>query len=693
MSCCGSKKAAKGVFEPGQDVMQRGITYETIKEECLAKEKLFVDSSFPPCLTSLYLKGSVPNKSKIKFLRPKDIVKKGQRPVFVEKGINYKDLDQGDIGNCWFVVSVSSVVAHQKKLVQKIIPSGQSFDEDYIGAFHFNFWHYGKWTEVIVDDYLPTVNGHLIYGKNREQPNEFWSPLLEKAYAKLQGCYQALNGGKIQSALTDLTGGISEYYDLGEKMKIAPNLYDLLLNVRTMNTLIGAAIHRKNEMLPLKETKRENGLYEGHAYTITKVAQVELNKKVHNLLRLRNPWGKGEWNGPWSDTSFEMRNLPADKKLELEVVNAEDGEFWIPFDEFVSNFDEIAFCHIQPDAVVGEIEDNKDRENWFVTTYHDAWIKDQTAGGCGNSGYEDQYWKNPQILAVLSQKDKDSDKCTMIVSLMEEEKHGKGNKIAINFDVYKLHYPVNAKLTRNNIRKQATKQQRSEDVYRFDREVTYHYQLPIGYYVIIPSTYNPGEEAKFLLRIFTKQKISSSTDMINEGTVEEPEFEAIYNAHANSENIMAAREIKQFLTHIFFREYKQRISFNLETSRNLLMLFDKTKSGHVTMPQMKEGWEKVKEYAKVFMETDTDNSGFLEIDELSQLLKKLGYEDAESLLKILKLKFGGLQNVFTFIDFIQIICKLTLILETFKEHKTSSLGTKEVAEFSLEELIESCLIY
>ena len=52
------------------------------------------------------------------------------------------------------------------------------------GIFRFNFWHFGSWVEVIVDDRLPTINGALIYGKNVSQPNEFWVPLIEKAYAK-----------------------------------------------------------------------------------------------------------------------------------------------------------------------------------------------------------------------------------------------------------------------------------------------------------------------------------------------------------------------------------------------------------------------------------------------------------------------------------------------------------------------------
>ena len=80
----------------------------------------------------------------------------------------------------------------------------------------------------------------------------------------------------------------------------------------------------------------EKGLVDGHAYSITKVVQFESNGTVHQLLRVRNPWGNSlEWTGPWSDFSSEWNNLSDEYKTDLGLQKEDDGEFFMSYKDFV----------------------------------------------------------------------------------------------------------------------------------------------------------------------------------------------------------------------------------------------------------------------------------------------------------------------------------------------------------------------
>ncbi|KAH9512851.1 Calpain-1 catalytic subunit [Bulinus truncatus] len=669
--------------------------YNSLRSELLNARALFADPMFPPNEKSLYPGGRPPNGirhiGRIEWKRPTDMV---ARPEFIVEGAKQHDLDQGLLGNCWFIAGAAVLASSHPAEFEKVVPSNQSFDpQTYTGMFKFNFWWYGIWTEVIVDDYLPTDGHNLIYCQNLERPNEFWPCLLEKAYAKLRGTYESLDGGKIQDAMVDLTGGISEVIDIQKKGQISPELYNLLYTSYQMKTLMGACIF-KPENSPPNEGELPNGLYNGHAYSITGFRQIPSGRGTVNLLRLRNPWGKGEWRGPWSDRSPEMARLSQDLRNDLMYENKDDGEFWMSYEDFIQNFHEIQLCHLQPDALIQELEDNNRKQQWNVTVYHDAWIKGVTAGGCGNRPNENLYWKNPQFYVVLDTVDLTlghGDDCTLIVSLMEKEKGNQSN-IAVGFDIYKLKHPDLRPLDNSRAPESALLLTKRSGSYVFYREVTKRFELSRGTYVIIPSTYQPNEEAEFMLRIFTEKRVDS-------GVLDEVAFTPtkpvakdqlldIFNKHAGQDQKMDASELCTFLEEVSTQEIRERLTFPLESCRSLIALMDDDRSGYLSFNEAKRAWKEIKTYRDVFKQFDRDNSNSVDTYELGAMFSKLGFPVTRPVLTSIVRRYGGRDNFISLPDFIMVICRLTSLFASFHEQQKKKGISGENVNFSLNEFLE-----
>ncbi|KAE9411815.1 hypothetical protein Angca_002986, partial [Angiostrongylus cantonensis] len=78
------------------------------------------------------------------------------------------------------------------------------------------------------------------------------------------------------------------------------------------------------------EAPLDNGLVRGHAYSITALHTVASRNGEIPIVRIRNPWGNSkEWNGAWSDGSPEWDDVDDQKRSEMGVEFAKDGEFWL----------------------------------------------------------------------------------------------------------------------------------------------------------------------------------------------------------------------------------------------------------------------------------------------------------------------------------------------------------------------------
>jgi calpain len=339
---------------------------------------------------------------------------------------------------------------------------------------------------------------------------EFWSALLEKAYAKLHGSYEALKGGTTSEALEDMTGGLTEFIDINDPPS---NLMELMIRGVEMGSLFGCSI----EADPYKwEARLSNGLIKGHAYSITGMRIVNGPRGPTPLIRIRNPWGnEQEWNGAWSDNSSEWRYLSPQVKQSMGLAFAHDGEFWISFEDFRRNFEKLEVCNLGPD-VMQEVQQmtgiQTKQETWAVRSFDGIWRRGQTAGGCRN--YLRTFAMNPQYHIKLRDADPndDDDLCTLIIGVLQKyrrelKSHGV-ETLAIGFALYEIRGGVRRKLDTEFFAN--TKSCGRSPAFINLREVTGRFRVPPGEYVIIPSTYEPNEEADFMLRIFTNGIIESN---------------------------------------------------------------------------------------------------------------------------------------------------------------------------------------
>ncbi|XP_059608757.1 calpain-B isoform X2 [Phlebotomus argentipes] len=700
--------------ERGSGLRSRGDVqdFHTLRQQCLASGTLFEDPEFPAADSSLQFSRR-PDRY-VQWLRPMEIADDAQ--FFVE-GYSRFDVQQGELGDCWLLAAAANLT-QDPKLFFRVVPEDQSFSEDYAGIFHFRFWQYGRWIDVVIDDRLPTYRGELLYMHSTEK-NEFWSALLEKAYAKLHGSYEALKGGTTCEAMEDFTGGVTEMYDLKE----APsNLYNILLKGMERNSMMGCSLEPDPNVL---EAETSEGLIRGHAYSITKVQMVDIvtpntSGKIP-LLRLRNPWGNdAEWNGPWSDQSPEWRYIPDHVKEQIGLNFDVDGEFWMSFKDFLTHYDRVELCNLSPDSLSDD-QVSRGKKKWEMSVFEGEWTPGVTAGGCRN--YLESFWHNPQYVISLEDPDEDDDegKCTVIIALMQKNRRSRRNMgmdcLTIGFAVYHLsERDLMNKPQKMNFFKYNASVARSPAFINL-REVSCRFKLPPGHYLIVPSTFDPNEEGEFLIRVFSEGRshMEENDEEVGFGNVDdrvsnydENEFgdrdhvtpslpqpsypdpqksamEKLFLDIAGDDMEVDWMELKRILDHSMKDVMTDYGGFSKDVCRSMVAMLDVDQSGKLGFEEFRTLLNDIAKWKAVFKLYDRDGSGRLGAFELREALNSAGYHLNNRVLNALAHRYGSRDGMIAFDDFIMCAVKIKTMIDIFKERDVD--GTN-MATFSMEEWVE-----
>ncbi|XP_071782996.2 calpain-10 [Centroberyx gerrardi] len=489
---------------------------EEERSEC-GGEPLFEDPDFPSDDSSLFSDSSTPIarlQGDITWQRPQEIC---QSPALFSDNINLGHAKQGLLGDCWFLCACT-ILLKNKHLMNKVLPPDQPQwgDCKYRGSFQLRLWQHGHWTEVTIDDRLPCINSTLCFSRCHA-PTAFWVPLLEKAYAKLHGSYERLWAGQVSEALVDLTGGLAECWSLGDggaeeeqgteqdsdrvrRRRLDLNLLDPVKD--------GCALSCSTHSSPGGAS--ELGQY--HALTVMEWLDVStVSGGQVRLLRIRNPWGRCCWGGAWIGSGAGWSSVDPACAMDLQGRTA-GGEFWLDETEFLSQFDDVTVGYpINEEGHLKSIYTGN-----LLTHSHQLvgrWVKGHSAGGCRNSS---NYSSNPKFWLKVCERGE------VLVSLLQHRKRRHTEQYAQttlgdskntkhqHYQAIALHmWKVEKK--RFNLGRTLNKPPcASTHCHAYEREVILHGQLEPGYYLLIPSTFLPGAEARFLIRGFSSSAMSLS---------------------------------------------------------------------------------------------------------------------------------------------------------------------------------------
>ncbi|XP_022126463.2 calpain-C isoform X2 [Pieris rapae] len=611
-----------------------------IKTDCLAKKIKWCDPDFPPEITSLFYH-QVPNVE-FEWKRPADI---HESPVFFDDTFDGFDLDKGPLGDSW-LMSCMEVLHKFKGIFKHVVPVDQDFRSNYAGIFRFRIWWNGKWEVVMVDDRLPTVNGNLVFTYNTHG-NQLWAALLEKAYAKWLGSYEALKYGNENDGLMDLTGGIVESSSL-------PLLSQVELLHKFLNSVSSIAL----AYAPLGPGPFES-ITNSKLFFIYEIDKVQTSDGFIYIVRIVVPnllldvkecnrYIERNYKAIWDTLSASKRN---------EIFSNEQG-FWVPFSELekiiicmrLLHFD-IQCCLLEPTIMY--------KNKWFSQTRQGNWIKGVTAG--------DTFHLNPQYQVVINKQ------TPVIISIQQSNLL---ESQVIGFTVYKLRETINEKASASLL---DNMEGSLNGYYSNARHVSAMAVVDPGNYLVVPTTYEPRKEGRFTIRILSLKPILVSTEMdfrarvlrqivfkvdsLKNGNILKP-YNILFLQSADEDKTVDAFGLQDVLEKSLPNDFIRSCA-TIETCRQIILGMEtpikKDLTGRIHLKSYQNLLISLWYWEEIFSLHTKKTRGVLVVEKLHAALSKVGFRLSNKLMAILVFKYMRRDGTLRFGDFVSAIFYLKTI--------------------------------
>ena len=292
----------------------------------------FNDNEFPPSDESLSGKYSLPvSKGKIVWKSAKEIW--GDDVKIISDPISLEDIKLGKVKDAYFVSVMSSLAEFPNSVLQLFKNPSMNLDGN--SPIEVCLKIEGKWQVVLLDDKFPC-------DKETNQPifsnspsNHIWGVILEKAWAKINGGYGNIEKGYPREVFQVFTPYTTIPISVPKENK--ESLWENIKFSDQNNAIMTCTIKEGTEGI------EKVGLIKNHSFSLVSAQEEESsNGEKIKLLKLRNPFGEGEWTGDYSDNSEKWTD---DLKQKFGFEGAkDDGIFFIEMNDFVKYFQVVTIC-------------------------------------------------------------------------------------------------------------------------------------------------------------------------------------------------------------------------------------------------------------------------------------------------------------------------------------------------------------
>ena len=248
----------------------------------ITKDKDYIDKIFPPSHQSLGYDNVNIKYEKISHLFKDNycILPQKQETFIKEKTLIYP----GIYNNYCFITAMNNILVYPS-IIYNLFPS---LDKTNNNQFCIYLKLNGIWKVILLDGYIPTINSNIIYSSLNT--NHIWIYLIEKAIAKINNSYKAIQNIPIENIYDLITEAPSETIQISSLTH--EMLIQLIQNMLKCKYIITVKSNNSSCY--------DNGIIPMTYYTVKNINLYHIGVLSEYVVTLYNPFGVLKYSGDWS---------------------------------------------------------------------------------------------------------------------------------------------------------------------------------------------------------------------------------------------------------------------------------------------------------------------------------------------------------------------------------------------------------